>query len=481
MTERAHIHASAHQRPSSPLAPGLAVQRKCDCGGRSSSEDDKEQQAPIQRSVASRDEAGAAARLGHNFGAVQVHVASATTAQPSRPEAARSKGEAGPDSEGPEDDEAKVERSATPMAPPSSDGGRPLPEAVRARMEAAFGVNFASVRIHEGPQATAIDALAYTQGTDIHFAPGRYDPLSSVGQRLLGHELTHVVQQQAGQVPRPQAKSSSIVQDWALEAEADLLGAQAARGESVRVRGATAGLPATTGALTAIQRATISWDAEDYTAHASGGDSTTVEKDFNIKYKASEDKAAKLWKLQVDSLSGGAKIDVHTGGSRNPDSSPPTTEAEAQDAVKVMKGYYSRGKRGSWHTEGASKAHELHHYKEWKCSAEHYWPDTQTALEKLTVGTDKAATEADAITAMRAGASGADAKMTAFKDKAHAYWFTLSDSASSRPYAAGQLALNPSITAVQTLATGKGWTVEAGTDTPSDATPCYQPWLPYTP
>ena len=85
--------------------------------------------------------------------------------------------------------------------------------------------------------------------------------------------------------------------------------------------------------MAAIQRASISWDAADYTAHASGGDSTTVEKPFDIKYKATEDTAAKVWKLEVDSISGGAKVDVHKGGSRDPDASPPTTEADAVRAV----------------------------------------------------------------------------------------------------------------------------------------------------
>ena len=43
-------------------------------------------------------------------------------------------------------------------------------------------------------------ALAYTQGTDIHFAPGQFEPDTSAGQQLLGHELTHVIQQAEGRV-----------------------------------------------------------------------------------------------------------------------------------------------------------------------------------------------------------------------------------------------------------------------------------------
>src|SRR5205823_4297912 len=76
-----------------------------------------------------------------------------------------------------------------------------LPRGVRARMEAAFGTDLADVRVHaESPRATHLGALACTQGTQIHVAPGQWAPHTSHGQALLGHELTHVVQQRAGRV-----------------------------------------------------------------------------------------------------------------------------------------------------------------------------------------------------------------------------------------------------------------------------------------
>src|SRR5580658_9386069 len=76
-----------------------------------------------------------------------------------------------------------------------SRSGEPLPLQVQAQMEGSFGVDFSAVRVHQGAEAEAQEALAYTQGTDIHFAPGQYDPHSPGGQELLGHELAHVVQQ----------------------------------------------------------------------------------------------------------------------------------------------------------------------------------------------------------------------------------------------------------------------------------------------
>ena len=121
--------------------------------------------------------------------------------------------------------------------PKASGAGNPLPQPVLQKMEAAFGTSFSDVRIHQSPQAQSIGAAAYTQGTDIHFAPGQYSPGSLDGQALLGHELTHVVQQRAGRVPIPQGKGIPINADPGLESEADQLGAKAARGEAVQASG----------------------------------------------------------------------------------------------------------------------------------------------------------------------------------------------------------------------------------------------------
>jgi hypothetical protein len=106
-------------------------------------------------------------------------------------------------------------------------GGQPLPEAVLAKMEAAFGVDFSAVRVHVGPQASRIGAIAFTTGNDLYFAPGRYQPESVQGQQLIGHELAHVVQQRQGRVAA-RASGVAVVQDRALEAEADRLGMRAA-------------------------------------------------------------------------------------------------------------------------------------------------------------------------------------------------------------------------------------------------------------
>lgn len=80
--------------------------------------------------------------------------------------------------------------------------GEPLPPALRARMEPGFGHDFARVRVHHDRHAARsaedIAAHAYTVGEHIAFAPGRWAPATPDGQRLVAHELAHVVQQRAG-------------------------------------------------------------------------------------------------------------------------------------------------------------------------------------------------------------------------------------------------------------------------------------------
>jgi hypothetical protein len=82
-------------------------------------------------------------------------------------------------------------------------GGRPLPEDVRGKMESFFGADLSDVRIHVGSEAPKIGALAFTLGSNLYFAPGQLDLQSHRGHELLGHELTHVIQQRAGRVRNP--------------------------------------------------------------------------------------------------------------------------------------------------------------------------------------------------------------------------------------------------------------------------------------
>jgi hypothetical protein len=109
-------------------------------------------------------------------------------------------------------------------------------------MERSFGEGFGDVRVHaDSAHARGIGAVAFTQGSAIHFAPGQYAPDSTGGRELLGHELAHVVQQRAGRVGALQARGLPINDDTGLEAEADHAGQAASRGETAQVFGAGLG------------------------------------------------------------------------------------------------------------------------------------------------------------------------------------------------------------------------------------------------
>lgn len=90
----------------------------------------------------------------------------------------------------------------------NSIAGQSLPNTTRNFFETRFGQDFSRVRIHNDSQsaqsATEIQAMAYTSGDNIVFAPGHYAPESHEGKRLLAHELTHVLQQRthAGTIRR---------------------------------------------------------------------------------------------------------------------------------------------------------------------------------------------------------------------------------------------------------------------------------------
>jgi hypothetical protein len=75
--------------------------------------------------------------------------------------------------------------------------GRPLASADRSGLEARFGADLGSVRVHDGARAARsasdVDAAAYSVGSHVVFGGGSYEPSSPRGRHLLAHELAHVV------------------------------------------------------------------------------------------------------------------------------------------------------------------------------------------------------------------------------------------------------------------------------------------------
>jgi uncharacterized protein DUF4157 len=93
--------------------------------------------------------------------------------------------------------------------------GRPLDSQTRAYMEPRFGLDFSRVRVHTddvaAQSAGALNARAYTAGSDVVFSAGHYTPNSAAGRSLIAHELTHVVQQSEGPVAgRPIAPGMKV-------------------------------------------------------------------------------------------------------------------------------------------------------------------------------------------------------------------------------------------------------------------------------
>ena len=95
-------------------------------------------------------------------------------------------------------------------------GGRPLPPAVLARVNAVFGHDFSHVRLHSDAAAAeaaqALNARAFTVAHEIWFNVGQLDPGSPSGEALLLHELTHVLQHDEGRLPTPSGPESTVSQ-----------------------------------------------------------------------------------------------------------------------------------------------------------------------------------------------------------------------------------------------------------------------------
>ena len=111
-------------------------------------------------------------------------------------------------------------------------GGDRLSGGVLQKMNSAFGQDFGGVGIHtDAASADAcrtMGAQAFTVGSDVYFDQGKFDPGSHSGQELIGHELTHVVQQGGGQASGVQTKLAVGAPGDAHEQQADAMGAKAA-------------------------------------------------------------------------------------------------------------------------------------------------------------------------------------------------------------------------------------------------------------
>ena len=96
-----------------------------------------------------------------------------------------------------------------------------LPDDLKAGVESLSNMSMDDVNVHyNSSKPAALQALAYTQGTDIHVGPGQ--------EKHLNHEAWHVAQQKQGRVrPTMQLGGTAINDDAGLEREADAMGRKA--------------------------------------------------------------------------------------------------------------------------------------------------------------------------------------------------------------------------------------------------------------
>jgi hypothetical protein len=197
------------------------------------------------------------------------------------------------------DEHARIQRK--PVAEPSTPSwrgsvaevlatpGHTLNEATRTFMNPRFGFDFSRVRVHVDSSAArsaeALNALAYTVGTHVVFAAGRYEPNTSTGLHLLAHELAHVVQQNASSTVAHEVPEIDVPDD-AAEQEADTAAAR------VMANARSGELPAHEGPVLQCQRlgddaAKKPLEKEDAGAAVVGGLKAVAEqaKDNNPKVK----------------------------------------------------------------------------------------------------------------------------------------------------------------------------------------------------
>ena len=105
-----------------------------------------------------------------------------------------------------------------------------MPDNLKAGIESLSGYSMDDVRVHYNSSKPAtVQAFAYTQGTDIHVAPGQ--------EKCLPHEAWHVAQQMAGRVsPTTNINGMPVNDNAALEHEADVMGERAVQCKNTFVK-----------------------------------------------------------------------------------------------------------------------------------------------------------------------------------------------------------------------------------------------------
>lgn len=196
--------------------------------------------------------------------------------------------------------EVRTKKSVSPQNGKTSSAiGKKLPSNIRAKAEQVLQTGFSNVKMHESAEASNIGALAYTQGNSITFAPGMFQPNTREGEKLIGHELTHVKQQREGRVkPTTTKRGYNINNEKNLENEADnfsekIVQAKAMDNSEVKLSGKKENnnegnvkqlaLPAVIAGMGAAE-----WIAAGSLGYSMARDVVTHSGDPDVKYKLDE-------------------------------------------------------------------------------------------------------------------------------------------------------------------------------------------------
>lgn len=127
-----------------------------------------------------------------------------------------------PSNQAPQFDNIQVSQLFANKSEPVNQTG--MPTNLKKGIESLSGFSMDDVHVHyNSDKPQKMQALAYTEGTDIHIAPGQ--------EKHLAHEAWHVAQQKSGMVSPTTSIGGVPVNDNAvLEQEADVMGKKAMEG-----------------------------------------------------------------------------------------------------------------------------------------------------------------------------------------------------------------------------------------------------------
>jgi outer membrane protein OmpA-like peptidoglycan-associated protein len=211
--------------------------------------------------------------------------------------------------------------------------GQPLDTANRAFMEQRFGHDFSQVRVHADTKAaesaSAVKALAYTVGLDVVFGARRYAPGTIEGDRLLAHELTHVVQQSGEHEVQGSNGPLFVSESW-TRIQRDTADKQERHSELKRIDGAAK----------ALSNGVIVWAMWVF----EGGNEVIMSMSFT-PYKEHRGKTITFLQTMLESggSSSNAELDVLTYGKRD----------TATDDFEPFYGANWNNKDKNWVAEGA--------------------------------------------------------------------------------------------------------------------------------